>query len=100
MKKIYLTGMAAMMGMLSLTGCIEEVDPQTSYVSFEQASNAPGSYDNFVDNLTGNLAGKLSYGGSNYYVYDFGYPAFYLTRDVQGQDVVPVGTNNWFDTWY
>ena len=53
-----------------------------------------------MQNLTGNLSGQFIYGGDSHYVFDFGYPAFFLIRDVMGQDIVPVGTNNWFDTWY
>ena len=82
----------------SLVSCIEEIEPQTSTVTVKQAVEAPGSFDNFVSNLTGNLCGQFIFTGTR--VYDFGYAAFFLTRDVQGQDLVPVGTNNWFDTWY
>lgn len=99
-KKIYTTLFAAVIGGMALTGCIDEVTPQTNYVTGDQASAAPGAFDNFVDNLTGNLAGKFTYSGSDHDVYDFGYPAFYLTRDVEGMDIVAQGGNNWFDTWY
>lgn len=101
MKKIIPILMLAVGG-LSLSSCVEEYTPQgyNSIVSQEQAANAPGSFNNFVSNLTENLCGQFTYGGSSHYVYDFGYPAFFLTRDVEGQDVVPVGTNNWFSTWY
>lgn len=100
MKKIFSIMMVAALTSVTFTGCIEEVDPQTSTVTVDQASNAPGAFDNFVANLTGNLTGQFIYAGSSHYVFDFGYPAFFLVRDVQGQDIVPVGTNNWFDTWY
>lgn len=90
------------MGVFSLNSCIEEVVPQggSGGVTLDQAANAPGSFQKFVDNLTGNLCGKFTYSGSDHDVYDFGYPSFFLTRDVEGQDIVPVGTNNWYDTWY
>lgn len=102
MKKIFSIMMTAALVATSFTftGCIEEINPQTSTVTVDQASTAPGSFDNFVANLTGNLTGQFTYSGDSHYVFDFGYPAFFLIRDVQGQDVVPVGTNNWFDTWY
>lgn len=86
--------------LFGLSGCIEEVEPQTSTVTIDQAANAPGSFDNFVDNLTGNLCGQFTYSGTDHSVYDYGYPSFFLTRDVEGQDMVPVGTNNHYDTWY
>lgn len=90
------------MGVATLTSCIEEVTPQgyNDLASIDQAANAPGSFNNFVSNLTGSLAGQFTYGGSEHYVYDYGYPSFFLTRDVEGQDMVPVGTNNWYSTWY
>ncbi|MBO4658591.1 MAG: RagB/SusD family nutrient uptake outer membrane protein [Prevotella sp.] len=100
MKKIFSTMMVAALVSMTFTGCIEEIDPQTSTVTEKQAKEAPGAFDNFVDNLTGNLTGQFTYSGSSHYVFDFGYPAFFLIRDVMGQDIVPVGTNNWFDTWY
>lgn len=103
MKKIYLFGLATAMGLTALTGCIEEIDPQSSTVTFNQAAGAPGAFDNFVDNVTGNLVGNFIYRDSRNgedYVWDFGYPSFYLSRDVMGQDIVPVGTSNWYDTWY
>ena len=100
MKKIFSVLSAALLSTSLFTSCIEEIDPQTSTVTIDQAANAPGSFDNFVNNLTGNLTGQFTYSGSSFYVFDFGYPSFFLIRDVMGQDVVPVGTNNWFDTWY
>lgn len=102
MKKIFSTFLAAAMGVATLTSCIEEVTPQgyNDLASIDQAANAPGSFNNFVSNLTGSLAGQFTYGGSEHYVYDYGYPSFFLTRDVEGQDMVPVGTNNWYSTWY
>lgn len=101
MKKIFSTMMAAALMSMTFTGCIEEIDPQTNTVTEQQAKDAPGAFDNFVANLTGNLAGQFIYANDgSHYVFDFGYPSFFLIRDVMGQDIVPVGTNNWFDTWY
>ena len=100
MKKIFSTIMAAALMSATFTGCIEEIDPQTNTVTEQQAKDAPGAFDNFVQNLTANLTGQFTYSGSDHYVFDFGYPSFFLIRDVMGQDIVPVGTNNWFDTWY
>lgn len=98
MKKILSTVVSVALGSALLSSCIEEYDPQTSYVTVEQVANAPGAFDKAVANLTGNLCGSFQFSGTR--VYDFGYPAFFLTRDVEGQDFIPVGTNNWFQTWY
>ena len=45
MKTIYKSYMAAAMAVLTLatTSCIKEIDPQTNYVTTEQAASAPGS---------------------------------------------------------
>lgn len=100
MKKIYSTLLFALLGAPMLTSCVEEVNPQTSYITAEQGTSAPGAFDKFVTSLTSTLNGQFTYNGSNHSVWDYGYPSFFLTRDVEGQDVVPVGTNNWYQTWY
>lgn len=100
MKKILSTFFVSAACATMLTSCIEEVDPMTSSVTLEQAADAPGSFQKFVDGLTNNMCGNFVYAGSDHRVYDYGYPSFFLTRDVEGQDVVPVGTNNWYQTWY
>ena len=86
---------------LTLTvSCIKEINPQNNIATTEQAANAPGSFDLFVDALTSSLVGQFVYGGnSNKYVYDFGYPAFFLEWDVMGQDVV-YPYQNWYTYWY
>lgn len=99
MKKIVKTILTvACFGLVS-TSCVEEFNPQTSYVTAAQAAAAPGSYDNFVNAITSTLAGQFVYSGSDNRPYDFGYPGFYLTRDVMGQDVV-YAYQNWFSSWY
>lgn len=100
MKKILSTTLAVAFGVTMLTGCIEEYDPQTSYVSEDQASNAPGSFQNFVNGITSPMIGEFNYSATQMYPFDFGYPGFYQQRDVMGQDVVPGGAGNWFNTWY
>ena len=92
--------MAAVLGTTLLTSCLQQIDPQTNTVTEEQMANAPGVFDKSVATLTSTLTGEFLYAGSDHRVYDHGYPAFYLTRDVEGQDIIPVGTNNWFDTWF
>ena len=90
----------ALAGTLALTSCIQEFEPQSGTVTGEQASNAPGAYDNFVNAITSNISGKFVFSGSNYQQpNDFGYSALYLRRDVMGQDIVAFN-NNWFSTSY
>jgi hypothetical protein len=82
------------------TGCIKEIEPQTSVVTQEQASEAPGSFDNFVSSITSTLCGQFTYGGSSNYPWDFGYPSFFLQRDVMGNDIAVEDGNEWYTTWY
>lgn len=83
------------------TSCIKEVFPQTSSVTVKQAAAAPGAYGNFVDAITSSLAGTFTYGGSSNYPWDFGYPSFFLQRDVMGQDMVcETSGSEWYTTWY
>lgn len=101
MKNIVKLFSIATLGLAVMSSCIKEIDPQTSQATTGQAADAPGSFDNFVTAITNSLAGSFTYSGSSEYPYDFGYPAFYLIRDVMGQDIALEGTGNeWFTTWY
>ncbi len=99
MNKIFSTIILAALGTSMLTSCIEEVEPQSGVVSLGQVTKAPGSFDNMVDALTKNITGKRTYTPTRNNVWDFGYTSFFLTRDVEGQDIVPAG-NNHFSAWY
>lgn len=98
MKKILLPLFAAAIGISVATSCIEVFDPQTSYVTADQAGQAPGSYDNFVSSLTNSLVGKFKFGSN--YPYDYGYPSFYQMRDVMGQDIAISYSGHWYQSWY
>lgn len=97
MNKI-LTTIAAVGLIVTLPSCIEEFDPQGGSVTANQAANAPGAYDNFVNAITANISGKFVFPSSRQ-ANDFGYTSMYLRRDVMGNDMVAIG-NNWFSTWY
>lgn len=100
MKKIFLSIVSVALAMPMLTSCIEEIDPQTNYVTQKQASETPGFFESSVASLISNLNGQFTYSGSDNHPYDFGYPSFFLQRDALGQDMVTAGTNNWYSTWY
>lgn len=103
MKTIYKSYMAAALAVLTLatTSCIKEIDPQTSYVTADQAASAPGSFDSFVSSITSSLNGQFTYGGSSHYPWDFGYPSFFLQRDVMGMDIAAESSGSeWYTTWY
>lgn len=101
MKKILLSSLIVAFGFTFATSCIEEIDPQSSTITVDQAKNAPGSYDNFVNALTSTLVGQFTYSGNTTTsAYDYGYPSFYLMRDVMGQDIVAGYGNNWYLQWY
>jgi len=99
MKKILLSLLAVIFGTTFLTSCIEEIDPQSSTATGNQVSNAPNAFDNFVSAITSTLVGQFTYAPDDTRAYDFGYPAFYLMRDIMGQDVV-YPYQNWFSAWY
>ena len=89
MKKILIPFLTVAFGLTLATSCIEEIDPQSSTITKDQAANAPGSYDNFVSGITSSLAGTFQFGAGadKRYPYDYGYPSFYQMRDVMGQDL-------------
>lgn len=101
MKNIVKLFSIATAGLMLMTGCIKEIDPQNSTITAGQAGNAPGSFDNFVTAITNSLAGSFTYNGSSQYPYDYGYPSFFLQRDVMGQDIAVEDTGSeWYTTWY
>lgn len=101
MKKIIRLFSVAAFTFALATSCIEVIDPQRETVTGEQAANAPGSYDNFVTTITNSLAGSYVFGTGNQYPYDYGYPSFFLMRDVMGQDIaVEDSGREWYTTWY
>ncbi len=101
MKNIVKLFSIATAGLMLITGCIKEIDPQSSTVTAGQTGNAPGSFGNFVTAITNSLAGSFTYSGSNQSPYDYGYPSFFLQRDVMGQDIAVEDTGSeWYTTWY
>lgn len=101
MKNIAKIVFSATLCLFSFASCIDEVDPQSSTITVDQAANATGSYDNFVTAITNSLTGSFTYYGSSYaYPYDYGYPTFYLMRDLMGSDITIEGGTDWYTTWY
>ncbi|MBQ9193241.1 MAG: RagB/SusD family nutrient uptake outer membrane protein [Bacteroidales bacterium] len=101
MKKSLIIAVIALAASFFTTGCIKETNPMTSTVTVAQAAAAPGAYQNFVDAITSSLCGQFTYGGSNNYPWDFGYPSFFLMRDVMGNDIVcETSGSEWYSTWY
>lgn len=81
------------------TSCIDEIQPQSTTITAEQAANAPGAYNNFVSAITSSLCGTPQYYSTSY-VWDYGYPSFFLMRDMMGNDIAMGAGNNWYYTWY
>lgn len=96
---IYMAGAALA---LTSTSCIEEFSAQRNgYITSDQAADAPGSFDNFVNAIVDNNNGQFLFGATNHYANDFGYASMMLRRDVMGNDMVTFGgDHNWFTTWY
>lgn len=88
-----------LVGVLVLSGCIKETVPQQNLATSDQVANSPGVFTTFVNTCTSSLVGQFTYGGSNYYPWDYGYPSFFLQRDVMGQDIV-IDEQDWYTTWY
>lgn len=102
MKKYIVSLAIATFTLSSLTGCMEEYEPEGygNYVTTDQASQAPGAFDNFVNNITSSLSGQFTYSGSDMYPWDFGYTSFFLQRDVMGQDIALANDGSWYQSWY
>ncbi|MDD7455687.1 MAG: RagB/SusD family nutrient uptake outer membrane protein [Bacteroidales bacterium] len=101
MKNTIRTFLIAFTVMALAAGCIKEIEPQTNYVTEGQSSSAPGSFANFVSSITNTLCGQFTYAGADdRYPWDYGYPSFFLQRDVMGQDIVQEDGNDWYSTWY
>ncbi len=100
MKKIILSLSIAVLGCSTFTSCIEEIDPQSSTVTVDQAGKAPGSFDKFVDAITSNLAGQFNYWPAQQFPFDFGYTSFFLVRDVMGNDIALSNSGSYYSTWY
>ncbi len=100
MNKIYKVAAVAAVVLTGFSSCIEEVTPQTGYVTEEQAAKAPNSFESFVAGLTNGLCGSFVYSPLNEYPWDYGYPSFFLTRDVMGQDIALDNDGDWYQTWY
>ncbi len=100
MKKIIQSVLVVVFGLICATSCIEEIDPQNSTVTSDQANEAPGAFDNFVNALTTTLTGQFTYSGDDHTPFDYGYPSFYLMRDVMGQDIALASSGSWYQTWY
>ena len=100
-KSIVYMAALALTTVTTLNSCIKEIDPQSSTVTRDQAAAAPGAFENFVASITSSLNGDFTYGGSSHYPWDFGYPSFFLQRDVMGNDIaVETSGSEWYTTWY
>lgn len=99
MKKILYLSLA-LSSMVLTTGCIEEINPQNSTITEGQLQDAPNTAARLTAALTSSITGQFSYSGSSTNAWDFGYTAFFIERDVMGQDMVNADSDhNWFSSW-
>ena len=86
---------------IALTGCLEQYDPAQTYVSKDQVQNAPNSAEAIVAAVTSDAVGHCCYASYTYnYAWDFGLPAQFIARDVEGQDMTGINSGyNWFSSW-
>ena len=101
MNKFIYSAVAGLASVAMLTGCIDEINPENSYVTSKQAAEAPNSYNNFVNAVTNNLAGQFNYWPEEMFPFDYGFTSFFLARDVMGQDI-GLTQNYWghYGGWY
>lgn len=99
MKKfLYLS--LALTPMILATGCIEEINPQSSTVTAGQVQNAPNSSAKLTAALISGMTGHFTYSGNSSNAWDYGYPSFLIQRDVMGQDMVNADSDhNWYSSW-
>ena len=102
MKTIYKAIATVAVSASLFTSCIKETVPQASYVTSEQAANAPDSFDGFVAGITTPLLGSYFAFNDSGNAFDFGYPSFFLMRDVMGQDITVEAASGYdhFTSWY
>ena len=109
MKKIVLFLPAVSLMFASLSGCIQEYEPQGSTVTSDQVLEAPGALETFVSALTSTLAGYPTYTASRSnniasdltsFPYDFGFTSFWIARDHAGQDMVPAKADRDYGQFY
>ena len=102
MKNIYKVISAIAVSALLFSSCIKETQPQSSYVTSEQAANAPDSFEGFVSGLTTSLMGTFYAFSDSGNAFDFGYPSFFLVRDVMGQDMTLEADSGYdhYTSWY
>ena len=105
MKLNKVTFAALALAATTLTGCIEDIDPQTSTVTIDQAASAPNSFDKFASAVTSSLNGSPQYSSASNlssYNFDFGYPSQILQRELMGQDIAYPAQKGagWFTVWY
>lgn len=84
------TFVALALAATSFTSCIEEVDPQSSTVTIDQAASAPNSFNKFVSAITADMNGRPMMNSESQLSannYDFGYPSQMIQRDLMGQDI-------------
>ena len=101
MKKTIFKSATALFLTAALSGCIAETFPQEGLATEGQASEAPGVFDNFVSACTSTLVGDFTFYSDGSQPWDFGYPTFFLMRDVMGQDIaIENSSSEWYSTWY
>lgn len=98
-KLLKITGVSLLA--LLLTGCMQTFEPQGAgfIVSKKQVADAPNAFDDLLNATTNDLVGGFPYGNNSDRANDFGLPAFFIMRDVRGQDMIPA-LLNWWGNFY
>lgn len=89
----------ALAATFSLTGCIEETVPETSYATSEQVGESASALEASVSGIPAQMAqGYLVYGEQTHET-DMGYPQLMIAQTEMLGDIYPLGSNSGYD-WY
>lgn len=84
---------------ITLTGCIDETMPETSYATTEQVSESSSALEASVSGIPSQMAqGYLVYGEQTHET-DMGYPQLMIAQTEMLGDMYPLGSNSGYD-WY
>lgn len=83
----------------SLTGCIEETEPENSTATTEQTGATDAAFESALNGIPSQMAqGYLVY-GEQVHETDMGYPQLMIAQTEMLGDMYPEGTNSGYD-WY
>lgn len=93
-KTLKTIGLSCML-LVSVVGCIKEVEPQSSSVSGSQIQQDPAAFSKLVEGIFTPMIARHMV---QEWIWDFAYPSLMLERDFMGQDYVDADL--FWQIWY